>query len=289
MPPKQQALLSRRREVARLHQEACALGNRQAPGNEPNGRLDTAIKLLKGRREAALRPATPGRKPGSGSASTRNSRPRSVGACARRRSRRGSPDTSGTDSGAGADPPQVGIEITDRAVGNYLARWGVAGQKTPNTRTSWFDDNRDAIAARVHEHDAEVYWANKRITLGAALWTQPSDATSDEEDEDGGISAWVTEDAQRGRTTLASTPPPRQAALARVLRRLWREAGAQVSQRLDDHTKRKAIFLIKHDKRDLTNQAVKEWLETTRWVKGEKARLHLLPPLPPPLSTSIRK
>jgi len=109
---------------------------------------------------------------------------------------------------------ELGVTMTDRAIGNYLVEWGIGvGSRhdeprdrcTPSVRR-WLDVNYAKLVEHSRDVNARIYWMNKPKKLDAAFWAprQGVGGAAEVEEIDDQVDGDVGPAAQPGPPTVAT-------------------------------------------------------------------------------------
>ena len=174
----QQDLAAARAEIVRMHQEGVPVMKIGKLLGVSWSMVHAAIKRHAAGGLDALQPRARGRKPGTGAALGEVEKVGLRGLLVRR------PWQHSLKHGTWSRElvqqvvrDELGVTMTDRALSNYLAAWGLQldGPRTPLARCT--TKVRDLLATelpkivrRANEEDAVIYWVNDPKTLDAKLW-----------------------------------------------------------------------------------------------------------------------
>lgn len=224
----------------------------------------TALDLHTTAGPAALLPAQRGRKAGFGRRLTARQE-----AAVRLRIRARPPVQNGRQGGlwsraavGGLLTEKFGITITDRAIGHYLERWGLAlatrgrpaDRCVPAIR-EWLREHYAELERLARMEGAEVFWLNKPVRLDAA-WSRSGEESLQPAEP-------ASECKPRDRRSMASAT----SSQGRLVWRVYRGAFNEAQQRkflsaLVRDAPRRPIFLIRYDMKTYT-EGFSPW---SKWV-----------------------
>ena len=177
-------LQRRRAEVIRLHLEKTPVMQISAMAGLGWAAVTRAIRAYETGGETALVPAKAGRHEGQGRAITPELEARFRQLLLTQRPDKDNRKRRLWSRSLVAElmRAEPDVTLTDKAVGNYLKRWGlmVAGpNKAPAQRCSpvirkWLLEHYSLLKAQAQVTDAEVYWLQSPVTLDLQLWLPTS-------------------------------------------------------------------------------------------------------------------
>lgn len=165
-----EVLQERRKQVIRLHRKGVGVMQIVEQTGLSWSGVNTALRLFEQGGAAALKPHARGKKPGSGrSLSTEQERVIRMTIIDKR------PEQIKMEFALWSRPAvrelierDLGIKLSVRAVGDYLARWGFTPQKPikkayeqrPEAVQAWLEDEYPTIEARAKREGAEIHWGD---------------------------------------------------------------------------------------------------------------------------------
>jgi transposase len=166
-----EVLHERRKQVVRMHSKGVGVMQIVAQTGLSWTAVNTALRLHRERPGATLKPGVRGKKSGSGRSLTpEQERAVQQAICDKR------PEQLKMDFALWSRPAvrqyieqSLGIKLSVRAVGNYLARWGFTPQKPikkayeqrPEAVKAWLDEHYPAIEAKAKAEGAEIHWGDE--------------------------------------------------------------------------------------------------------------------------------
>ena len=166
-----EVLHERRKQVIRLHRKGVGVMQIVEQTGLSWSGVNTALRLFEQGGAAALKPHARGKKPGSGrSLSTEQERVIRMTIIDKR------PEQIKMEFALWSRPAvrelierDLGIKLSVRAVGDYLARWGFTPQKPikkayeqrPEAVQAWLEDEYPTIEARAKREGAEIHWGDE--------------------------------------------------------------------------------------------------------------------------------
>ena len=166
-----EVLHERRKQVIRMHRKGVGVMQIVEQTGLSWTAVNTAIRLHSASGASQLKPGIRGKKPGSGrSLSPEQELSIAQTICDKR------PEQLKMDFALWSRPAvrqhielSLGIKLSIRAVGNYLARWGFTPQKPikkayeqrPEAVKAWLDEQYPAIEAKAKAEGAEIHWGDE--------------------------------------------------------------------------------------------------------------------------------
>ena len=163
-----EVLHERRKQVVRMHRKGVGVMQIVEQTGLSWTAVNTALRLHCGGASSGLKPGVRGKKPGSGrSLSPSQEREIQQTICDKR------PEQLKMDFALWSRPAvrqhielSLGLKLSIRAVGNYLARWGFTPQKPikkayeqrPEAVKAWLDEQYPAIEAKAKSEGGEIHW-----------------------------------------------------------------------------------------------------------------------------------
>ena len=175
-----ETLHERRRQVIALHKDGVPVMQIVERSGLSWSAVNAAIKLFQVEGELALRPAQRGRKQGTGRSLTEQQENE-----VRQFIRKKRPWYYGLKETLWSRvavkqliKQKCEVELSDRAVGNYLSRWGLQlknATERPYARCSvevrkWLDLHLAEIEHQARDDGAAIYWLNRPVAIDAAKW-----------------------------------------------------------------------------------------------------------------------
>jgi len=178
------ALFERRRQVVQLLGEGVPVMKIVECTGLSWAAVNAAIEKYRLEGDSGLRPAARGRKPGAGRALTEDQE-----ADVRQFIRRRRPqyyklkkNLWDRDTVKQLIELKCGIALTDRAIGNYLSRWGLVSKSSKRRESDrcsqavrkWLDLGYAEIRQQALEEGAKIYWLRESVMINAAAWYSPN-------------------------------------------------------------------------------------------------------------------
>lgn len=171
----------RRQQVIKLREEGVRVMQIVKRTGLSWAAVNSAIKEYEAGGEAALRPAARGRKSGTGRALTADQESE-IRQCIRRRRPlfyRLKKSLWDRESLRQLVAQKYGIDLSERVVGNYLNRWGLAPKNAKlreldrgsKVIRQWLERNYAEVAQKAQVESAEIYWLRKPVMIDAEAWS----------------------------------------------------------------------------------------------------------------------
>lgn len=203
----------RRTEVVAMHQSKVPVMQIVEQSGLSWHAVKAAIKRYEETGESALKPAARGRKPGTGRllSERQETEVRKVIAKLRQGSRKNRPLLWNRVAVGKLIKQAYDIELSERALGNYLLRWGLVlknSRSKPSDRCSaevktWLTANFATIERQARERSDEIYWLNKPMKLDSDMWAKAMPNTmateSGAEESTGGRLSMISVTNNRGK------------------------------------------------------------------------------------------
>ena len=180
-------LHARRREVIALRQAGVPVMQIVASSGLSWSAVNRAIKLYEARGDTGLEPGRRGKKQAVGRKLTEEQERDICQAISKKQ-----PKSYGIDAHlwsrkvvAELIKDKYNVSLSERALGNYLGRWGLkldSATKPHNRRCSrevraWLDRHFCEVAQQARSEGAEIFWINKPVNLGTDQWVPGNDMT----------------------------------------------------------------------------------------------------------------
>lgn len=169
------SLHERRKQVVRLHRKGYGPVKIAELTGLSWGAVNTALKLYEDGGATALKPKTRGRKSGMGRTLTQEQELRIQKLICEKRPEQLKMDFALWTRGAVKELIQreLGFELSIRAVGDYLSRWGFTPQKPvkrayeqqPKAVRKWLDEEYPEIEKRALAEGAEIHWGDETCVM----------------------------------------------------------------------------------------------------------------------------
>lgn len=169
------SLHERRKQVVRLHRKRYGPMKIAELTGLSWGAVNTALKLYEAGGSAALKPKTRGRKSGMCRTLTDEQELRIQKLICEKRPEQLKMDFALWTRGAVKELIQreLGLDLSIRAVGDYLSRWGFTPQKPikrayeqqPKAVRKWLDEEYPEIECRAVKEGAEIHWGDETCVM----------------------------------------------------------------------------------------------------------------------------
>jgi transposase len=169
------SLHERRKQVVRLHRKGYGPMKIAELTGLSWGAVNTALTLFEDGGAAALKPKTRGRKSGMGRTLTQEQELRIQKLICEKRPEQLKMDFALWTRGAVKEliERELGFELSIRAVGDYLCRWGFTPQKPikrayeqqPKAVRKWLDEEYPEIEKRALAEGAEIHWGDETCVM----------------------------------------------------------------------------------------------------------------------------
>jgi transposase len=166
-----EVLHERRKQVVRMHRKGVGVMQIVEQTGLSWTAVNTALRLHSEGSAATLKPGIRGKKPGSGRSLTPAQEQSIRQTICDKRPEQLKMDFALWSRGAVRQhiEQELGVKLSIRAVGNYLARWGFTPQKPikkayeqrPEAVKAWLDEQYPAIEAKAKAEGAEIHWGDE--------------------------------------------------------------------------------------------------------------------------------